>query len=85
MDDWMGGAGVKLCAVCIVITKYMSCKFYDRELHSEAEPEERDSLCTGIPDCFQLAVNSAVAKASGNKDSAYIAKEFLYIFCIDCF
>ena len=55
--------------MCIVETDHIAGKFYDRKLHSKTDTEERNFVCAGVADGFDLAFHTAVTKSAGNQDS----------------
>ena len=70
--------------MCIVETDHIAGKFYDRKLHSKTDTEERNFVCAGVADGFDLAFHTAVTKSAGNQDSCYILKNLICGFRSHC-
>ena len=85
MDERMSSLRILLSTIGIRVSENISCIFYDRELHAEAETEVRYTIFTGIADSGQHTVDTALSKSTGNNDSVYITEYLFYIFRSDIF
>jgi len=76
---------IQFNAVCIMISDNVSCKFYDGKLHSKAESEERNLMCSCIFDSFDLTFDTTVTESTRHEDTTYITEKFIDIFRCDSF
>lgn len=71
----MCGLGVQLYAVGVVVADDIACKFHNSKLHTETQAQEGNLVGSWpLADCFDFAVNAAVAESARDEDAAYIAQ-----------
>ena len=75
----MGCGRIHFNAVCIVVSDYISCKFHNCQLHTEAEAEEWDLVFAGKFDRGDHAFDTAVTKTARNNNAVCITECFFYI------
>ena len=79
IDDRILGLGVKLSAVGTIHAADMAGKLDNGTLHAKAQPQERQLVLTGILDCLDLALNTAVTKAARHQDALAACKLLIHI------
>lgn len=79
VDDRVLGVRDEFGGVCAGHAAYISGKFNDGALHTEAEAEERDLIDARILDGVDLALDAAVAEAAGNDDAVDTLEDFAKI------
>ena len=58
----------------------MSCKFNDRELHTETQTKVRNLFLSCILNCGDHAFDTSVTKTARNEDSIDVTQCFFHIF-----
>src|SRR5436189_3753680 len=69
IDNAVRRAGVKFTGIRFFQPTDVASRFNAGGLHSQADPEIRDLLLTGIADGVQHTVNTAFAKAAGHQNA----------------
>lgn len=79
VDDRVLGVRDEFGGVCAGHAAYISGKFNDGALHTEAEAEERDLIDARILDGVDLAFDAAIAEAAGDDDAVDALEDFAKI------
>ena len=79
MDDRVHGVRVHLDAVCVVVTENVSCIFNNRQLHAEAEAEERNLVLSCISNRCDHAFDTAVSESARYQNTVHIAQILCHV------
>ena len=74
VDHGVGRLGIELGRVRAVHADHVAREVDDRELHAEADAEERDAALARDPRGVDLALDAAHAEAAGDQDAVRLAR-----------
>ena len=75
----MGCFGSKFRAIGILHTAYMTCKFNHSALHTQTNTKEGYLVFAGILNGLNLALDTAIAKATGYQNTVHTGHNLIHI------
>ena len=77
VNDGIGGGGVQLGGVGPRQSAHVPGVLHHRQLHPQADAQERNFVLPGVPDGLNLALNPPAAEAAGHQDALDIPQQFV--------
>ena len=76
---------VKFRWICVLVAKYVSCVFYNRNLHTKTNSKIRNFVFSCILSGNNLTFNTSVTKTARYKNTVRIFKKFIHSLCSNFF
>ncbi|SCH06300.1 Uncharacterised protein [uncultured Clostridium sp.] len=83
MNHRMRGIGIQLHTVGVLISDDMAGKLHNGHLHTQAQPQERNIIFTGIADGADLTLDTAIAEAARHQNTVHIGQILRRIGVVD--